>query len=128
MKRLVALFALLLLTPAQLPAQAAEPESASDWYSWQIVGGEASGQQLFVQKSRGKLVRIALSGQNCGFARREPATHLGELSTDDAVTMLLDIVMNERLDKALRNEALFGLAQSGSDRAFALLDRLILGG
>ncbi len=127
MRRLVALIALSLLTPAQLPAQAGEPQAKSGWYSWQIVGGEASGQQLFVRKSGGKLVRIALSGQNCGLVRRESATYLGELSTDDAVTMLLDIVMNERLDRELRNEALFGLAQSGSDRAFAVLNHLILG-
>ena len=128
MKRLVIVIALLLPVFSSAPAESGEQAVSSGWFSWNIVGGEASGKELFVQRNQGKLIRIAVSGWNCDFMRRRPATHLGELSTDDAVAMLLDIVMDRRLDRELRNQALFGLAQSGSDRAFAVLDRLILGG
>jgi hypothetical protein len=39
--------------------------------------------------------------------------------------MLLDIASKEDLDMDVREEALFGLAQSDSDTAFAYLNRLL---
>ena len=126
-RRLFVAIALLLLSPVQALADTGGPAATDGWYSWSIVGGDADGKLLYVKKSQGRLIRIAMSGYDCGFTRRRPATVLGELSTEDAVSMLLEIVMNDSLDRTLREQALFGLAQSGSDRAFATLDRLILG-
>ena len=50
---------------------------------------------------------------------------MGALSLDDSVDMLLDIVSEKDLDMDVREEALFGLAQSDSDTAFAYFDRLL---
>ena len=83
---------------------------------------------LYVKKLQDKTTRIAVSDHNCGIPRRVQATDLGEISTDDAVSMLLEIVMNDELGQEVREQALFGLAQSGSDRAFDTLDRPIFGG
>ncbi len=127
MKSLLVFIVLLLLAPSQVLADTATLEAADGWFSWHIVGGEAAGKKLYVRKSQGNITRVAMSGEYCGFTRREPATDLGELSTDDAVSMLLELVMNEELERDIRQQALFGLAQSGSERAFATLDDLILG-
>jgi len=109
-------------------AQSDEPASADGWYRWHVVDGEGAGMMLYVRRQNGEAVRIAVSSHNCGIPRRAKATDLGEISTDDVVSILLAIVMNDDLEQEVREQALFGLAQSGSDRAFDTLDRLIFGG
>ena len=128
MKRLAVTCAVLLFAWMPVLAQTGEPASADGWYKWQIVDGESAGMMLYVRRQDEKAVRIAVSSHNCGVPRRAKATDLGEISTDDAVSMLLEIVMNDELEQPVREQALFGLAQSGSDRAFDTLDRLIFGG
>ncbi len=127
MKRLAALVALLLVSwPCH--AQVTEMASADGWFRWHIVDSNSAGKSLYVRKQRDRLVSIFIADGNCGYTRREKAIDLGEMSTDDAVSMLLDIVMDDDLDKTVREQALFGLAQSDSDRAFDALDRIIFGG
>ena len=128
MKRLFLAFVLLLLAPAEALTDTGQQTATDGWYSWHIVGGEASGKKLYLRKDQGELIGVAVSGENCGFPRRETATDLGEVSTEDTVTMLLDIVMDDQLDMDVRQQALFGLAQTGSERAFDTLDRIIAGG
>ena len=127
MTRLIVTCFALLVMWMPVSAQTGEPASTDGWYKWQIIDGDGAGMMLYVQKREDKTVRIAVSGHNCGIPRRVQATDLGEISTDDAVSMLLDVVMNDDLDQDVREQALFGLAQSGSDRAFDTLDRLIFG-
>ncbi len=128
MKRLLMISTVLLFAWIPALAQTGEPESADGWFKWQIIDGESAGMLLYVRKQQDQTVRVAVSGHNCGVPRRVQATDLGDISTDDAVSMLLEIVMNDDLDQDVREQAMFGLAQSGSDRAFDTLDRLIFGG
>ncbi|MDJ0710919.1 MAG: HEAT repeat domain-containing protein [Woeseiaceae bacterium] len=128
MKCLAAAGTILMLASMSLPAQAADPAAADGWYQWRIIDGESAGMMVYVHKRQDRTVRISVSGHNCGIPRRAAAIDLGEITTDDAVSMLLAIVMNDEMSRDVREQALFGLAQSGSDRAFATLDALIFGG
>ena len=128
MRRLALSCAILLFVWVPAFAESGMPASADGWYKWQIVDGESTGMMLYVQKQQDKTVRISVSGDNCGIPRRVQAIELGEISTDEAVSMLLAIVMDDAHDHDVREQALFGLAQSGSDRAFETLDRLIFSG
>ena len=126
MRRVAVLGALLLLW-LPIHAEMTGVTSPDGWFKWHIADSDSAGKSLYVRKQRDRLVSIVVADSNCGYSRHRAATDLGEISTDDAVTMLLDIVMNDDLDRDLREQALFGLAQSDSDRAFAALDRIILG-
>ncbi|MDJ0748386.1 MAG: hypothetical protein QNJ11_02820 [Woeseiaceae bacterium] len=128
MKRLLVISAALLFAWMPVLAQTGETASADGWYRWQIVDGESAGMMLYMRRQQDKTVRIAVSEHDCGIPRHVQATDLGDISTDDAVSMLREIVMNDDLDQDVREQAMFGLAQSGSDRAFDTLNRLIFGG
>lgn len=70
-------------------------------------------------------VRIRVYDANCEVSSSAPITDMGPLSPDESVTMLLDIVNEKKLGMDVREEALFWLAQSNTDSAFAYFDELL---
>lgn len=120
----LALLGLALLWSA--PASSAPSIGAADgWYKWQVDGAATT---LFLRQEKGKPVSIRVFDGDCRLSARGiggEITDMGVLSLDDSVTMLLDIASKEDLDMDVREEALFGLAQSDSDTAFAYLNRLL---
>jgi hypothetical protein len=127
--RTIALTVLGLALLWSAPASSAPPLGAADgWYKWQVDNAETT---LFLYQEKGKPTRIRTVGPDCriSWGRSDgisgEVTDMGVLSLDDSVALLLDIASAEDLDLDVRQEALFGLAQSDSDAAFAYLDQLL---
>ena len=59
--------------------------------------------------------------------REEAVFALSQLPDDRAVKALAAVLENQKLDREIREQALFWLAQSDSDQAFAYVDRLFGG-
>jgi hypothetical protein len=120
----LALLGLALLWSA--PASSAPSIGAADgWYKWQVDGATTT---LFLRQENSKPASILMFSPDCRWSSNGisgEVTDMGALSLDDSVDMLLDIVSEKDLDMDVREEALFGLAQSDSDTAFAYLDQLL---
>lgn len=120
----LALLGLALLW--SVPARSAPSVGAADgWYKWQVDGATTT---LFLRQENGKPASILMFSPDCRWSSNGisgEVTDMGALSLDDSVDMLLDIVSEKDLDMDVREEALFGLAQSDSDTAFAYLDQLL---
>lgn len=111
------------------PALTASPIGDADgWYKWQVDGAETS---LFLRQEKGKPTQIRVFSPDCriswsGKHRIDgEVIDMGTLSLDDSVSLLLSIAREKDLDMDVREEALFGLAQSDSDTAFEYIDQLL---
>lgn len=101
--------------------------AADGWYKWQVEG---TATTLYVRQERGQPTGIRVFSPDCRLAMRGisgEVADMGSVSVDDSVALLLRIARNENFDMDLRQEALFGLAQSDSDTAYAYLDQLLFG-
>lgn len=87
--------------------------------------GASGHSTYYVRKEGGMPVRIRVYDANCEVSSSAPITDMGSLSPDESVTMLLDIVNERKLGMDVREEALFWLAQSNTDSAFAYFDELL---
>ena len=125
----ITLMGLALLWNA--PAISAATIGAADgWYKWQVDGTDTT---FFLHQKDGEPSRIRFISPDCrvSWGNRNgvtgEVTDMGSLSLDDSVAILLDIATEKSLDRDVREEALFGLAQSDSDTAYAYLDELLFG-
>jgi len=130
-------------------------EDADGWYKWQVDGSMTTGSSccytqacnldgglgivindarcqansgsaiLYIRKDEGQPTHIRVFDSSCEVSSSETITDMGSLSQDDSVAMLLDIVRERNIDMEVREEALFWLAQSNSDTAFAYFNRLL---
>lgn len=123
----LAVLGLALLWSA--PANSAPSIDTSDgWYKWQVEGAATT---LFLYQENNKPTHIRIISPDCRITwhgRKRingEITDMGTLSLDDSVAMLLDIVREKDLGKDVREEALFGLAQSDSDTAFEYFDQIL---
>lgn len=89
--------------------------------------GTSGHSTYYLRKEGGVPVRIRVYDGNCEVSSSAPITDMGSLSADESVAMLLDIVNDRKLDMDVREEALFWLAQSNTDSAFAYFDELLAG-
>jgi len=127
------------------------------WHTWQVAAADGGELQIYVSMERGRPVKLRLQGdsicsghfdveatdlgfvevdQSIDWLRRytEPQSELGSEvlmaisfhSGDRPVTILADVVKSGS-NRKLREEALFWLAQSDSDDAFVVIDRLLSG-
>ena len=98
------------------------------WYKWQV---EDDTTTLYVLKKNDHPRRIRMFSPDCrpwdsnlhGISGE--ITDMGTLSLEDSVTMLLDIAKSNDLDMDVREDALFWLAQSNSDLAYAYINQLL---
>jgi hypothetical protein len=60
--------------------------------------------------------------------RKDAIFAMSQLQGERAVDALFAVLRNRQLPQGVREQALFWLAQSDSDRAFEYLDRLLAGG
>jgi len=118
--------ALLWSAPA---SSANSPGDADGWYKWQVEGSTMS---LYLHQENGEPTRIRMFSPDCRlsvnishYPIKGEIVDLGVLSVDDSVAMLLDIVKEKDLDVRVREDAMFGLAQSDSDTAFEYFDQLL---
>lgn len=133
---LVLAFALLWSAPA---SSAPSIGAADGWYKWQVEGGASGGSSccfrlagknsgvttFYVRQENGKPTRIRAFDSNCDAPTSEEITDMGALTQDDSVTLLLGIVNGKQHDMDVREDALFWLAQSNSDKAFEYFDHLL---
>ncbi len=101
--------------------------AADGWYKWQVEGAATT---LYLHQERGKPTGIRMFSPDCRLAMRGISgeiTDMGSVSVDDSVALLLRIARDENFDMDLRQQALFGLAQSDSDTAYAYLDQVLFG-
>ena len=87
--------------------------------------GASGHSTYYMRKEGGVPVRIRVYDANCEVSSSAPITNMGSLSPDESVAMLLDIVNERKLGMDVREEALFWLAQSNTDSAFAYFDELL---
>ena len=123
----LALLGLALLWSA--PASSTLSIAATDgWYRWQVDG---TAMTLFLYQENSKPVHIRILTPDCRVTWHgrkrigKEVVDMGTLSLDDSVALLLDIARGKEHGMDVREEALFGLAQSGSDTAFEYFDQLI---
>lgn len=87
--------------------------------------GNSGTTTFYLRQEHGLPTHIRVFDSSCEVSANEAITDMGPLSQDDSVIMLLDIVNAKRLSMEVREEALFWLAQSNTDSAFAFLDELL---
>ncbi len=81
--------------------------------------------QVYVKFDDGKAADIRVLSSNCPVSSESEIADHGLVSVDENIGWFRDIIENKRLDMDIREEALFGLVQSGSDAAFDYLDSLL---
>jgi len=126
------------------------------WYRWRVPAAQPNEEEtIYVRVNAGKPQAIEISGHWCNGQKHAAAIDLGVLTTDEsidwlqrylgadsdlredalaaisrhaghrALQVLIDIIESDA-DRETRQEAIFWMAQSESDAAFAYLDRLLL--
>ena len=119
--------ALLWIAPA---SSAPAIGTADGWYQWQVDG---AARTFFLHQEKGKPTRIRFTSPDCRISWGSnngvsgKVIDIGSLSLDESVTMLLEIATEKSLRRSVRKEALLGLAQSDSDKAYAYFDEVLFG-
>ena len=122
------------------------------WYSWQVEGDEEL--EIFARIESGRPLELRIPAMQCGRNDTPEADSLGTIGAAESVawlgrfisprstvtsevmaaisahpggagTRLLQDVVRSDLDRKNREEAVFWLAQSEDDAAFAFLDALL---
>lgn len=121
------MFMLLVGTLAWSEASAAglEAVAADGWHSWYVDDGDGHETQFFVRIEDGKPVRIHSLSWNCQKPTKEPAIDHGRMSATDSFAWFRAVVEDAAVDKHVRDAALFGLVESGSDDAFEYIDQIL---
>ena len=81
--------------------------------------------QVYVKFENGKPEDIRVLSSNCPVASESEIADHGLISASDNIDWFRNIIEDENQGKDVREEALFGLVQSGGDAAYAYLDRLL---
>lgn len=87
--------------------------------------GSAGTTAFYLRKQDGVPTSIRIFDSSCEVSANEAITNMGRLTRDDSVDMLVEIVNTRALSMDVREEALFWLAQSNTDSAFAYFDKLL---
>ena len=124
------------------------------WYAWQVAGDEEL--EIYARIESGRPRELQIPSLQCGRKTTPDAEHLGTISATESVawlgrfisprspvssevmaaisahpggagTALLQDVVRSDLDRKNREEAVFWLAQSDDDAAYAFLDILLTG-
>ncbi len=103
---------------ASLPAS-----DADGWFSWQIDNVEQT--TVWVRLRDGQLRDVYMSDFGCRSIPKQEVTDLGLVSPDENFTWFRSIVDDEESSSKVKQRALFGVVQSGSDEAFSYLEGLI---
>jgi hypothetical protein len=81
--------------------------------------------QVYVNMKHGEPVDIRVLSSECPVSTATEITDHGLVSTDENLAWFRGVIENPRQDMDVREDALFGLVQSGSDSAFDYLDALL---
>jgi HEAT repeat protein len=95
-----------------------EPEVRSQAWFWLAQTGSSESE---------KAIQWAIANDPEGDVREEAVFALSQLPGERGVDALFAVLRDRGLHREIREQALFWLAQSDSDRAFAYLDELLAG-
>ena len=99
---------------------------ADGWHTWQINEAAPVGLvQVYVNMKHGEPVDIRVLSPECPVSTATKIIDHGLVSTDENLAWFRGVIENPRQDMDVREDALFGLVQSGSDSAFDYLDALL---
>ena len=86
----------------------------------------ATGQvQFYVRIKNGRPTDIRTLSAACPVTATSAIKDHGVVPAKDSLAWFRNVIEDPGLDKDVREEALFGLVQSGSDEAFRYIDRLL---
>lgn len=122
----IGFLALLAATLFWSEPSAAELEgvSADGWHAWR-VGVDGQQAQFYVLIENGKPARIRSMNWNCRRPTKEAAIDHGTVSSAESFSWFRAVVEDPSVDEHVRDAALFGLVESGSDDAFEYIDRIL---
>jgi len=83
--------------------------------------------QFYVLMKNGKPSTIRILSSECPVTTETRITDHGVITAKDNVEWFRNVIEDASVGRSVREEALFGLAQSESDSAFDYLDRLLTG-
>lgn len=86
---------------------------------------EAGYVQFYALIRNGKAAKIRVLSSECPVSTETEITDHGVLSSTENLAWFRGVIEDRRLNHDVREEALFGLVQSGSDAAFEYIDRLL---
>ena len=81
--------------------------------------------QVYVKYKGGIPEDIRVLSSNCPVSSESEIADLGLVSAGDSLSWFRDIIEDKDQTSDVREEALFGLVQSGGDAAYDYLDRLL---
>lgn len=81
--------------------------------------------QVYAQFKNGKAIEIRALSSNCAVSSTSEIVDLGLVSAADNLTWFRIRIEDRSLDRQVREAALFALAMSESDAAYAYFDRLL---
>jgi HEAT repeat protein len=95
-----------------------DPEVRSQAWFWLAQTGASQSE---------KAIQWAITNDPDDDVREEAVFAMSQLPGERGVDALFAVLGNQRMSREVREQALFWLAQSDSDRAFEYLDRLLAG-
>ena len=128
MHALKALFLMLLIgTLAWNQPSSAEilPANANGWHTGQVDEVGPGVVQIYARMKNGVPVNIRVLSSECPVTAEGTITDHGLVSVAENIYWFRRVIENPRLDMDVREEALFGLAQSESDAVFEYFDALL---
>jgi hypothetical protein len=81
--------------------------------------------QVYVRMIKGEPKDIRVLSSNCPVTAESEIQSHGVISATENVNWFRKIIEDRKIDKSLREEALFGLVQSNSDEAYVYIDSLL---
>lgn len=81
--------------------------------------------RFFTLIRNGKPARVLALSEQCPVSTAALVIDHGIVSASDNIAWFRSVIENRLLDQGVREEALFGLVQSGSDSAFDYIDKLL---
>ena len=104
---------------------AAEIAATEGWHTWRV--GEQSDEvvQFYVLVENGKPARIFSTHWNCRQPAKAEAIDHGVIAAAESYEWFRAVVEDAAVDRDIRDAALFGLVESGTDEAIAYIDRIL---
>lgn len=109
-----------------------EPSSAGleevyvdGWHTWQVDTEDGDRAHFYVLVKSGKPARIHLLNWNCRKPTKEAVNDHGTVSPGESYAWFRAVVEDAQVDGHIRDAALFGLVESGTDEAFEYIDRIL---
>ena len=105
---------------AELPSS-----NADGWYSWTIDNDEQTVVNVRLEEGELTGLRIQNHYYNCYSGHTPKAQDLGVVTAEENFRWFRAHVEDPSADRNVRESALVGVVQSGSDEAFSYMERLI---